>query len=212
MTTTEHKTILDIAQLTLLFGRIKRATFHEDGVLPESDTDHTIMLALACIYLAQKYYPDLDVNKINNLCLVHDLVEAYAGDTDTFMMLYFDKEKEEQIKQDKADREHAALVKIEQDFKNEFPWLIETINEYENLASKEARFVKTVDKILPKITHTLNKGTYMKLNNIDIDSWYESRVQQSKKISETFGKEFPEIIDIYRQFLTSTKEAYENSK
>ena len=32
---------LVLARIALAFGRVERATFHEDGVRPETDTDHT---------------------------------------------------------------------------------------------------------------------------------------------------------------------------
>lgn len=42
--------VLDLAKLSLLFAKTNRAVFHEDGVTPESDTDHTFMLALIGLF------------------------------------------------------------------------------------------------------------------------------------------------------------------
>jgi hypothetical protein len=46
---------------------------------PESDTDHTVMLALIACALAPIVDARLDVGLVAQYALVHDLVEAYAG-------------------------------------------------------------------------------------------------------------------------------------
>lgn len=75
---------LNLGRLALLFGRVNRITKHDDGMTLESDTDHTIMLSLLACAFASKYMPDLDIGRVAQFALVHDLVEAYAGDTATF--------------------------------------------------------------------------------------------------------------------------------
>lgn len=205
----KHKTIFDLGKLGQLFGQTYRVTLNEDGKTFESDTDHTVTLALVAIFLANKYYQGaenrLNIGHVNNLCLIHDLVEAYAGDTDSFMA---DFNEGSTAKQDKKIREHEAFLRLESEFKNEFPWLIEHIHEYENLTSREARFVKTVDKITPKITHILNGGQYIKNNDVDIDKWLETCKKQAVVIRSTYGAEFPEMVDIFEDLLEQTKRVY----
>lgn len=43
---------ISLAKLALRFSRVERATFHEDGVRPETDSDHTVMLGLVACQLA----------------------------------------------------------------------------------------------------------------------------------------------------------------
>ena len=71
---------LHLARIALAFGRIERATRHEDGVRPETDTDHTVMLGLIALELAPAH---LNRARIAAFALVHDLVEVYAGDAQT---------------------------------------------------------------------------------------------------------------------------------
>lgn len=200
-----NNTVLDLVRLGQLFSETYRVTLNIDGKTFESDTDHTVTLSLVATYIATKYYPNLNIGQINNLCLVHDLVEAYAGDTDTFMMNFTPGTS---IQNDKKNREHAAMLKIEDQFKNDFPWLIEHINEYENLLSPEARFVKTVDKIMPKTTHVLNAGQYIKNKKVNINEWVQVCQQQADVISKTYGSEFPEIVQIFRDLVEQTRVVY----
>ena len=75
--------VLGLGGLSLAFGRVERATRHEDGTTPESDTDHTVMLGLIGCSLAPLVCADLDLGLIAQYALVHDVVEVHAGDTNT---------------------------------------------------------------------------------------------------------------------------------
>lgn len=146
--------LIDLAKFLLKFSRVERATYHEDGLRAETDADHTVMLGVMGCALAQKLRPDLDAGKVAQYCLVHDLVEGYAGDTPTIRISSGGMKS-------KKTREKAALNKISKQFGNELPWIVQTIKAYEKLDSPEARFVKTLDKIVPKFTHILNSGKYL---------------------------------------------------
>ena len=61
-----------IAQLALRFARVERVTRHEDGVRPETDTDHSIMLALVACDLAPE---GLSRPRVAEFSVVHDLVD-----------------------------------------------------------------------------------------------------------------------------------------
>ena len=61
--------IVALGDLALRFSRINRITYHQDGMIPESDTDHTVMLGLICCAFAQKHLPALDLGLIAQFCL-----------------------------------------------------------------------------------------------------------------------------------------------
>ncbi len=147
--------VIDLGALTLKFARVDRITNHEDGVTPESDTDHTVMLGLVACAYAARYATHLDIGKIAQYALIHDLVEVYAGDTPTLTKVPWDKKK-------KHEREMRALKRIQKEFSKTLPWIPTTIARYESLKDPEARFVKTMDKIMPTITHFLNNGKTLK--------------------------------------------------
>ncbi len=156
--------IVRLGQLTLDFGRVDRATFHPDGVTRESDTDHTVMLNLTACAVAHHMNTtrgtNLNVGLISQFAAVHDLHEVYAGDTNTLAM------PTAEATAAKRAREHAAGEVIRREFAGTLPWLTDTIDLYEQQTLPEARFVRAMDKLLPKITHLLNGGTTFRVCDV----------------------------------------------
>jgi len=182
--------MLEMAEMILDFSKINRVTLHHDKTSPESDTDHTVMLSVMACAFAKEFYPELDLGKVSQFATIHDLVEVYAGDTNTIKMT-------EEILADKMQREDLALQKIKNKFSLDFPWIHQTIEEYESLQSKEARFVKTLDKLLPCLTNVLNFGAQFAGNKVDkkrAKDFYEKKIQN---LNEKYAAEFPELLQIF---------------
>lgn len=184
--------MIDLGSLALAFGRVNRITCHPDGVTPESDTDHTVMLGIAACAFAARFAPSLDLGKIAQFALVHDFVEVYAGDTPTARIM------SDADNLDKSEREAAALARIREQFDGEFPWIGETIESYERLDTPEARFVKVVDKAMPKITNTLNKGATFLNQGHDEQSASEFLAHQQQKLAGSYGSDQPEAVALLR--------------
>jgi 5'-deoxynucleotidase YfbR-like HD superfamily hydrolase len=192
--------LVNIGKLVLTFAKVNRVTFHEDGVRPESDTDHTVMLSVAACALAKKLYPELDLGKIAQFAIAHDLVEAYAMDTDSFGLT-------EDEKRAKDAREHEAYLRIEKEFKDVFPWIPEIIYAYEKLDTKETRFVKTVDKCMTKITHIQNGGVYFKEKELSKEQMWGNYQSIVRNAEVKYGKEFPEVIALIDELILETRKA-----
>lgn len=185
---THQEGLLQLGKLVLSFAKVKRVTLHEDGDTPESDTDHTVMVAVIACSLAEALYAhELDRGKVAEFAIVHDMVEAYTGDVNTFGI------QEEDVKK-KEHSEARALHLIEDQFSAIYPWLPKTITEYESLATKEARFVKTVDKMMTMVTNSLNGGAYFiqrRMKREIVEQHYREKIQKAEK---SYGAEFPLII------------------
>lgn len=190
----EIQGLKDIAKLVFRFGKIDRATLYDDGVTKESDTDHTVMLSICACSLAEKLYPNLDLGKVAQFAIVHDLVEVYAGDTVTFNI-----SKEEKMEKEK--REHDAFLKIKDTFGNSFAWITETIQNYELLASKEAQFVKLVDKIMTKLTHLVNEGAFFKRIDVPKEETKKHFDAQFEEMNEKYGTLFPEVLTMLKYLM-----------
>jgi putative hydrolase of HD superfamily len=182
--------IVELSQLCLQFARVNRVTYHEDGKRFESDSDHTVMLGIVACAFAEQFEPNLDRGLIAQYALVHDFVEVYAGDTCTI------NATGEQFA-DKAEREAAALDKLRAQFSVIFPWLIATIESYDSLALPEARFIKTLDKVLPKITHALNKGAALIDHGVTFDAIDQINAAQLLKIGLSYGHDQIEAMRLY---------------
>lgn len=191
--------LIRLAGLSLKFGRVERVTFHEDGQRPETDTDHTVMLMLCVVTvhtaLAPRL-PALDLHKCLLYALVHDLVEAHAGDTPSYRITAADDLA-------KRRREADAWRQIRDDFG--FPatrWLPDTIAAYERQETVEARFVRFLDKMLPKLTHLLNNAETLRRRGETPDGLeqflevqYASLVQGSPDLA-CLGELFEELGEI----------------
>jgi 5'-deoxynucleotidase YfbR-like HD superfamily hydrolase len=200
---TNAQGLVDIGRLVFQFARVNRVTYHEDGVTPESDTDHTVMLSVCACALGEKLYKDsLDLGLVAQFAIVHDLVEAYANDTDTFAI-------EEGKRRLKEEREHEAFIRIRGEFETVYPWIPNMIERYEQLDTKEARFVKTVDKLMHKITHILNKGAYFKVREMDAETMWNNYQMLTRTYEHKYGAEFPEILALMDELIKQSRfEAY----
>ena len=182
--------IVDLSKLALTFGRTDRASRYPDGVTLESDTDHTVMLALVASSLASRI-GGLDVGLVCQYAVVHDLVEAYAGDTCTLGGL---SGAEVEAKQ---ERETAAYLRIRGEFGTSLPWVPEMIEAYESQASDEARFVKALDKFLPKINHLLNDAIVIRENHISLTRLRDSLGRSRANLIAPIGRTYPELIRLW---------------
>lgn len=182
------ESVIALGKLTFLFGGVRRAILYPDKKTVESDTDHTVMLGLVAIAYAKETAPHLDIGKIAQLALIHDLVEAYAGDTPTFGLHYGDSALAE-----KAKREEEALLKIEVEYGATLPYIPALIREYETLSSKEARFVKALDKCMPTIAHILNGGASFE----DPSVFEPFKRKQSETLRNTYAKDLPEVMELF---------------
>lgn len=179
--------VIDLGELSLTFGRVPRITRHPDGTRLESDTDHTVMLGLIACALAPLVRADLDVGLVAQYALVHDVVEAYAGDTATLRLLS-DAERA-----DKATRERQALERITARFGTFLPWLPGQIADYEARIRPEARYVKALDKLLPKITHLLNDLATIRAQGMSFKDLAIRYDVQAEEIAEYAG-DFPVLL------------------
>jgi len=172
-------TLIALAQLSLRFGTIERATLHEDGETAETDSTHTVMLILVACPIAGEL--GLDVGRVAQLAAVHDLAETYAGDTNSFKL-------SDEGRRAKKAAEELALARLRQEFQ-EVPWLLDALEEYETHETEEAWLVRYVDKILPKATHALNSGAAIRRMGHDV----ETLVAEHRRQGAALAEEYPEL-------------------
>lgn len=189
--------VVELGEVALDFGLVERITRHKDQGEPfpgpgpfETDTTHTVMLGLVACALAARWYPDvLDVGLVAQYALVHDLNEVYAGDTNTLQM------PTAAAKKAKRNREYRAYVRLAGKFGAELPWVHHRISQYESLARPEARFVKGVDKLLPKLTHILNGARTVREQGMDAEALAARYAVQEVEMAE-YASEFPELMKL----------------
>lgn len=133
--------LAELQQMIADFAKVKRAVPLADANDAENDVEHSYSLAITCWFLHDKIAPNLDIGKILQYSLSHDIVELHAGDTYPW---------DHAAVATKYDREKAALRQIEQDWPD-FPGITEFAEGYAEKIDEEAVYVYAVDKLLPVI-------------------------------------------------------------
>lgn len=172
--------MIQLAHLALAFGRQDRVTLHEDAETPESDTDHTVMLGFIACTVARSL-DGYDPARVAELVLVHDVVEALCGDTNSF-----DMSKETRAEKERIEAEAAQTLR--QTF-GEQSWLIQTLDAYEEQEEPEARLVRYLDKMTPKLCHAFNACASVKRMGKSRDDLLRAHEEQYGALKE----EYPEI-------------------
>ena len=78
--------------------RLKDATRHcytKNG-RHESVAEHSWMMTLMAFFMKDEF-PDVDMNKVIKMCIIHDLGEAFTGDIPTFEKTSAHEETEEML-------------------------------------------------------------------------------------------------------------------
>lgn len=172
------------------FRKIKRVIYATREDRLENDMEHSYQLTMLAWYMIDAYALDLDTDLVTKYCLVHDLVEVYAGDT------YIYSQDIEYLNS-KVQREEAALSLIKQHIK-EFPDMIGNIERYEQKQDRESLFVYALDKIIPALNIYMDDGRTWKdiaLTQIPV-TLEKLREHKDKKIGKS-----PELYELWLQFI-----------
>lgn len=133
----------EIIKLTNRLKAVERRIPVPDLDRLENTAEHSYQLAMLVWYLGETMNLTLDLNQAIRYALVHDLVEAYAGD----ICLFSPPEAIALKKQQEAE----AIKRIER----EFPDLVGDVAEYEARVNLEAQFVFFCDRLAPFINDLL---------------------------------------------------------
>lgn len=124
----------------------------------ESVAEHSWRLSVMAMLCADEY-PEIDINKVVKMCLVHDFGEAVTGDIPAFL-----KTDEDEAKEEKAVEK--LLSTLPDDYKNE---LSELFSEMSALKTDEARLFKALDNLEAIISH----------NEADISTWLPREYEEN---------------------------------
>lgn len=157
----------------------------------ESVAEHSWRLALMAMLIKDEF-PDADMSRVIEMCLIHDLGEAFTGDIPAF---------------DKKQTDEHVEEKVYQEWVEKFPsptrehWLA-LLEEMNALESEEAKIYKALDKMEAVIQHNesdistwlpleydlqLTYGSeqvefspYMKKIKAAVDNWTRRKIQEGK--------------------------------
>jgi len=131
----------------------------------ESVAEHSWRLAVLAM-LMEDDFPELDMNKVIRMCLIHDWGEAITGDIPAFIKTKADEEKED-------DAIEALLKNLPETISSGF---LTMFKEMSDLISDEAILVKALDKTETLIQHNeAGSGTWLPLE-YDLNLTYGNEV------------------------------------
>ena len=116
----------------------------------ESVAEHSWRVTLMA-YLMRDEFPELDMDKVMQMCLIHDLGECFTGDIPTFLKTAEDEQKEDRVLAD-------WVASLPEPYCRELAALYAEMNV---LQTGEARLYKSLDKLEAVIQH----------NEADISTW-----------------------------------------
>lgn len=127
----------------------------------ENDAEHTWHLAMMALVLAEHANHPVDLHRVIQMLLVHDLVEIDAGDT----ILYDDKGQK-----DKEERERRAADRIFGLLPEDQARELRTLwDEFEARETPESRFAAAIDRFQPMLHNYRTEGMTWQKHGITSD-------------------------------------------
>lgn len=141
--------LLDILSVT---ERLKDAVRHcyTSGGRRESVAEHSWMMTVMAFFMRDEF-PDADMDKVMEMCVIHDLGEAFTGDIPTFEKTEEDEKREEKLLAD-------WIKTLPPGYEERLCLLYE---EMEEQKTQEAKIYKAIDKLEALIQHNMS----------DISTW-----------------------------------------
>lgn len=155
-----------ILELDRLKAVYRQALVKTDKNRNENSAEHSWHIAMMANTLHQYAIEEVNISRVVNMLLIHDIVEIDAGDT----FAYADQQKldgQEDKELKAADRIFGLLPE------NQFNAMKQLWLEFEQAETTDARFAKAMDRVLPLLQNMQNDG----------GSWSRHRVKKSQVVN-----------------------------
>ena len=137
------------AEIDKMTGVLRR-TMLVDGSRRENDAEHSWHIAVMALYFKEYCVAPVNVERAVKMCLVHDLIEIYAGDTFAYDPVG---------NKDKAQREAAAADKLFAQLPDEQGSELRALwEEFDAMQTNDAKYAACMDRLQPFLHNTLTKG------------------------------------------------------
>ena len=156
----------------------------------ESVAEHSWRLSLMA-FLLKHEFPDLDIDKVVKMCLIHDLGECFTGDIPTFVKT----DKEREVEDSLLNKWVASLpTEVAKDFKDLY-------EEMDALQTTEAKLYKSLDKLEALIQH----------NESPLDTWSKNEFELNKTYAFDTVSFSEWLSELRKEILNDTLNKIENN-
>ena len=186
----EAQAFLDVMHVA---ERLKDAVRHSysSGGRRESVAEHSWRIALMAFFLRDEF-PEADMNKVMEMCLIHDLGECFTGDIPTFLKTNTDEQREEQLLD-------AWVTSLPEPYSTR---MHDLYAEMEALQTLEARIYKALDKMEAVLQH----------NEAPLSTW----IPREYELNMTYGFDqaafSPYLTAVREQMRLDSKQKIEENK
>lgn len=178
--------ILELDKLKAIFRKTKPVGLERY----ENSAEHSWQVCLLAQLLAQHAEEPVDIVRVVEILLVHDIPEIDAGD----QIVY----------QGQSDTRFSSELQAAQRIFSLLPepqasWCMARWQEYEARESKEAVFAYAIDRLMPLLQNVKNNG----------QSWRENKVPLEKVLSfnSAIGKACPSVWEYVQELIAQATEA-----
>ena len=126
---------------------------------PESVAEHSWRVSLMA-FLLRNEFPELDMDKVVRMCLIHDLGECFTGDIPTFVKTESDRKTEDSLLQ-------KWVAGLPEEVSSDMADLYAEMDAQE---TNEAKLYKALDKLEALIQH----------NESPLNTWSENEFELNK--------------------------------
>ena len=152
------KEYLDIMHIAERLKDTERHSTTSKGRI-ESVAEHSWRVSLMA-FLLKYEFPEVDINKVINMCLIHDLGECFTGDIPTFIKTDGDRNKEDNLL-------YSWIDTLPLNIREEMKSLSDEMNAQKTI---EAKIYKSLDKLEALIQH----------NEAPIETWSPNEYDLNK--------------------------------
>jgi len=158
----EARQLLDALEVAERLKDTTRHCYTRNG-RRESVAEHSWMMTLMAFFMKDEF-PDVDMDKVIRMCIIHDLGEAFTGDIPTF-------EKNEAHEKSEEELLNMWVETLPTNTAKEMRELYEEMAKRE---SKEAKVYKAIDSLEALIQHNIS----------DISTWIPKEYELNKTYAD----------------------------
>ncbi len=170
------------------FKSVYRVSYLSDGSRREGDADHAWHMCLFAMLLHGESGLKPDLRRVLELCLVHDLVEIGAGDTDV------------EGYKDKREREERAADELFSRLPEDLGrWLRGLWDEFEEAETPEACFVQAMDRLQGVAQNVFGGGNAWQERGVTEEMVRSRRVEVALAHDPSMSSVFEALLDRRRR-------------
>lgn len=153
--------ILEIDKLKQVF----RQTYLLDQTRRENDAEHSWHLSLLALFLNEHSNVPINISRVVEMTLIHDIVEIDAGDTFAYDTEHAKSQMEREQKA--ADRIFSILPDDQNKYLRAL-WV-----EFESHQTPESKFARAIDRVQPLLHNCYTEGRAWKANGVKLSQVLE---------------------------------------